>query len=96
MPQNRWLDVSLLALEDWLERWLASSPALTLGDLTPAPDDAHSHCLYLTRAGGAGDGVKVGKAESTTAAKRMQAQQLCSPYRLQHLGIWAGRSAVGR
>src|SRR3954467_15633236 len=33
MPQNRWLDVSLTALEAWLERWLASSPVIELGDL---------------------------------------------------------------
>jgi hypothetical protein len=95
MPQNRWLDVSLTALEPWLERWLASSPVIELGDLAPVPADTRARCLYLTRAVGAGGWVKVGKAQDRTAGQRMQAQQLCSPYRLQHLGVWSGANAVG-
>jgi hypothetical protein len=68
MPQNRWLDVSLTALEAWLERWLASSPVIELGGLAPLPADARSCCLYLTRAVGAGDWVKVGKAQGRADA----------------------------
>lgn len=95
MPQNRWLQVSLSTLEAWLERWLESSQVIDLGVHVRAPTQAWSHCLYLTHAVGAGGWVKVGKAQDKTASQRMQAQQLCSPYRLQHLGIWSGANAVG-
>jgi hypothetical protein len=99
MPQNRWLVASRRALLAWFDRWLDGTPTVEFGDRAPVPSARQKRCLYLTHAMNAGGWVKVGKADTQTVGQRIQAQQLCSPYRLQHLGIWhvpADLGAVGK
>jgi hypothetical protein len=87
MPQQRWVTGSLREIQDWLESYEATGRRTIIGRRFAEPGGARKNVVYLTEAVGT-DWVKFGKAAEETALVRLRQAQLCSPYRLRHLGVW--------